>query len=127
MNPVYEQQNYSYSARISQNLGANAFWNLNFGYKIFKDKQTHPLFGDDLEKWGDTLYNPYIKLNGFYQGASFDSDSIGIFADEGSFGYAFSKNANYSYQVDFDFTSQIGKHLLSSVLVLNCMNYIDIQ
>ncbi|MEJ5305207.1 MAG: TonB-dependent receptor [Ignavibacteria bacterium] len=112
MNPVYEQQNYSYSARISQNLGANAFWNLNFGYKIFKDKQTHPIFGDDLEKWGDTLYNPFIKLNGFYQGAFFDSDSIGIFSDEGSFDYAYSKNANYSYQIDFDFTSQIGKHLI---------------
>lgn len=111
MNPVYEQQNYSLAARLSQNISANAFWNLNFGYKIFKDKQTHPIFGDDLEKWGDTLYNPFIKLNGFYQGSFFDSDSIGIFSDEGSFDYAFSKNANYSYQVDFDFTAQLGKHL----------------
>lgn len=111
MNPVYEQQNYSYSARISQNLGANSFWNLNFGYRIFKDKQTHPIFGDDLEKWGDTLYNPFIKLNNYYQGAFFDSDSIGIFSDEGSFDYAYSKNANYAYQVDFDFTSQVGRHL----------------
>lgn len=111
MNPVYEQQNYSLSARLSQNISANAFWNLNFGYKIFKDKQTHPIFGDDLEKWGDTLYNPFIKLNGFFQGSFFDSDSLGIFADEGSFDYSYSKNANYSYQLDFDFTAQLGRHL----------------
>ncbi len=111
MNPIYEQQNYSYSARISQNLSANSFWNLNFGYKIFKDKQSHPIFGDDLEKWGDTLYNPFYKLHGFRQGFGFDTDSIGIFYDEGAFGYAYSKNANYSFQVDFDFTSQVGRHL----------------
>lgn len=112
MNPVYNQENYSFSARVSQNLGSNSFWNLNIGYRIFKDKQTHPIFGDDLEKWGDTLYNPFIKLNGFYQGSFFDTDSIGIFSDEGSFDYAYSKNLNKTLQFDFDFTSQIGKHLL---------------
>jgi len=112
MNPAYEQQNYSYSARISQNLGASSFWNLNFGYRIFKDKQTHPIFGDDLEKWGDTLYNPFLKLHGSRQGFFLDSDSLGIFSDEGSFDYSYSKNANYVYQIDFDFTSQIGRHLI---------------
>lgn len=111
MNPIYEQQNYTYSARISQNISSNSFWNLNFGYRIFKDKQSHPIFGDDLEKWGDTLYNPFYKLHGFRQGFGFDTDSIGIFYDEGAFGYAYSKNANYAYQIDFDFTSQIGRHL----------------
>jgi len=111
MNPVYNQQNYSYSARFSQNIGSSTFWNLNLGYRLFKDKQTHPIFGDDLEKWGDTLYNPFYKLGGYRQGHGFQTDSINIFSDYGAFGYSYSKNYNLAYQVDFDFTSQIGKHL----------------
>lgn len=111
MNPLYHQENHSYAGRISQNIGASTFWNLNFGYKLFEDEQMDPLFERNLERWGDTLYNPYLKLHGFLQGFALNEDSLGLFWDEGFINNTYSKNYNQTLQFDFDLTSQVQNHL----------------
>ncbi|MBM4175192.1 MAG: hypothetical protein FJ213_03315 [Ignavibacteria bacterium] len=110
-NPLYHRENHSYAARISQNIGVSTFWNLNFGYKLFKDEQMDPIFKQDLAKYGDTLYNPYLKLHGFLQGFLLDNDSLGLFLDEGFTNNSYSKNYNQTLQFDFDLTTQYQNHL----------------
>lgn len=111
-NPLYEQNNYSYSARVSQNIGSSSFWNLNLGYKLFDDKQMDPLFLENLEQYGDTSFNPWMRYWKVTQGGFVSQDSIGIFRNEGGYNNLYSKNNNKTFQADFDFTSQIQNHLL---------------
>jgi hypothetical protein len=110
-NPLYSQENYSYSARLSRNFGASSFMNLNFGWRKFNDEQMDPLFKRNLEWYGDTLYNAWMKYWKVPQGVFVAQDSIGIFRNEGGFNNVYYKNDNNSFQIDFDFTSQLQNHL----------------
>lgn len=110
-NPLYSEENYSYSARISKNFGASSFMNLNFGWKKFNNEQMDPLFQRNLEWYGDTLYNPWMKYWKIGQGNYVSQDTLGLFRNEGGYNNLYSKNDNNSYQIDFDFTSQLQNHL----------------
>ncbi len=80
-NPRTKRNNLSFSARLSQNFGANTFYNLTLGYKIFNDERGDGVFFNDLEAYGDTLTNPLMPIQG--DDATLRQDDVGIFTDPG--------------------------------------------
>jgi len=113
-----EQQNYSYSARVSQTLSNSTFWNITFGYRDFQFERYNPflkgaanqiLYGDSL--WwanesglgvnllGDGLRTESVDENGIYRPYGW---SLGLFQ----------QRQDASWGFDGDLTSQLDNHLL---------------
>lgn len=111
--PWRERLNGSYSAKISQNIGANSFWNISAGYRIFTDEWGDGLWKDDLLSYGDSLAQARYGItvpNGNGSRVSFDEN--GIFALNGRIWNNYQKQKTETINVDFDFTSQIENHLI---------------
>ena len=116
-----ERLNQSYSARISQNISNNAFWNLNVGYRIFNQETGDGVYFDDLFAYGDSLRIFQTE------GASIPSyggrialDSVGIFNARGRVFNGYTKSNNTTLSGDLDITMQLEDHLLE---VGGGMNY----
>jgi outer membrane receptor for ferrienterochelin and colicin len=108
-NPRIERGNYSFSARLSQNLSSNSFWNLNAGYKIYENEQGDGVWFNDLESYGDTTANaPFLAS----QGSRVTLDDVQLFFGEGRVSNGYYHTNNETFNVDLDFTSQIDNHLL---------------
>jgi len=113
-----EEQNYSYSARVSQTLSNSTFWNLNFGYRDFQYQRYNPflkgaenqlLYGDSLW-WADqsgmgvTLLGDGLRTE--------PTDANGVYYPYGWSRGLFQQREDASWGFDADITSQIDNHLL---------------
>lgn len=112
-NPRYEMFNGSYNARLSQNISSNAYWNLNVGYKNYKSKLGDGIWFDDIWAYGSVAKNAQIGTTLPREGYVLSNDTItGLFASKGRVYNAFEKRDDNSFNVDFDFTAQLKKHLI---------------
>lgn len=117
-NPIRNTDVYSFSTKLSNNLSASSFWNLTLGFQNNAREEGDGVYFDDLDAYGDTLANPYmINSQGeFVQGSTSARviDDAGIFP---AFGYVddyYRKTDNQTLSGNFEFTSQIGDHLLEA-------------
>ncbi|NUN10110.1 MAG: TonB-dependent receptor [Ignavibacteriaceae bacterium] len=114
-NPLTKSGNYSYSARISQNLSKSSFWNLNVGYKIFDQESGDGVWFDNIEAYGDTAVNRQ-----FYgwdswpapQGTRVSLDDVQLFFAQGRVSNGYTRLNNSTLSFDLDFTTQLDKHLV---------------
>jgi len=113
-NPRNERENLSFSGKISQNLSANAFWNLNLGYRINNFESGDGVWFDQLEKYGDSLANAQIGAFIPSNGGIVSFDQYGIFAKYGRVNNAYQKSKNITMTGDLDFTYQLENHLLEA-------------
>ncbi len=117
-NPIRKTNVYSFSAKISNNISSSTFWNLTLGYQNNKRERGDGVYFDNLEAYGDTISNPYMvnNLGEFIQGSSSAKivDDAGIFPDFGRVNNRYSKIDNQSFSGNFEFTSQLGDHLLEA-------------
>ena len=53
-----DEVNSSYSARVSQTVSNNTFWNLNLGYRIFEYQRYNPFLkgAENQDLYGDSLW-----------------------------------------------------------------------
>ncbi len=104
-NPFVQTDNYSFSARISQTLSGNSFWNLNLGYRKFNSEQSHPVMLDNLNLYGDSAYfaNTFgVTLTGYgtrnqispITGQGTTTDENGVFLPYGRIQNYYGKNEN---------------------------------
>lgn len=111
-NPANEQNNYSYSARLTQTLSGNSFWNLNLGYKRDGNSQYDPHFKDELYKYGDKeTFQEVFGVTLSRDGQRVQKDSNQVFWAYGRINNGYSKQENDVFNLDADFTSQIENHL----------------
>lgn len=111
--PKFDQDNYSFNARLSQTVSATTFWNLNVGVKRFASKQYDPHFGDNLLLYGDStyLYNTFgIEL--IADGQRVLLDENGVFYDYGRVNNYYEKQETDNLIFDLDVTTQQSNHLL---------------
>jgi hypothetical protein len=107
-----ERFNQSYSARISQNISNNAFWNLNLGYRQFDEESGDGVYFDDLMAYGDSLkifQTEGISIPNY--GGRIDLDAVGIFHDKGRVFNEYKKTKNNTLSADLDLTTQFENHL----------------
>ncbi len=112
-NPRIERQNSTFSSRLSHNISANTYWNLNIGYKLFKNEQGDGVWFRDLYAYGDSLRNwneQGVNLPSW--GGIIPTDEFGIFAKNGRVSNGYFKTNNDTYNADLDFVTQQGAHLL---------------
>jgi hypothetical protein len=122
-NPKTERLNMSFSGRLSQNLSASSFWNINVGFRQFSDETGDGQYFDNLYLYGDSLA---AAQRGVYfrnsrgertlglpaPGQRVGQDPIGIFFERGRVSNGYIKNENQTISADLDFTSQIENHLV---------------
>lgn len=111
-NPINERENLSFSSRISQNVSNSAFWNLNVGYRIYKDAQGDGVWFDDLEAYGDSAKNASLGVTLPFNGGRLSTDALGIFSPYGRIFNGYTKTDIRTLNADADFTVQIDNHLL---------------
>lgn len=107
-NPLRKQKTQSYSARLSHNLSANSFWNLNLGYKLYSFETGDGVFFDNLEAYGDTAANKYLRT----QGSVVSLDPVQLFFAKGRVNNLYQRQNSAALTADLDFTSQVDNHLI---------------
>ncbi|MCJ7552940.1 MAG: TonB-dependent receptor [Ignavibacteriaceae bacterium] len=110
-NILTKRENWSFSSRLSQSISSNAFWNINFGYRIFKDASGDGIWFDNLEAYGDSIKNDAIGVTLPFQGARITMDDVGIFHRSGRTYNIYNKTDIRTFTVDANFTAQIENHL----------------
>jgi len=113
-----DESNYSYSARVSQTVSNNTFWNLNFGYRQFDYQRYNPflkgpenqiLYGDSLW-WADQSgLNVHLLGDGR---RTENVDENGVFRPYGYATGLFQQREDDRMGADFDLTTQLDNHLL---------------
>jgi hypothetical protein len=121
-NALTELGNYSYSAKISQNISSNSFWDLNVGYKYYKTETGDGIWFNNLFAYGNNAMNAAIGAR-YFQDGSYHAglpdgdgnrvsfDQYGIFYEQGRTYGAYSKQENQTLNLDLNFTSQVENHL----------------
>lgn len=107
-----EQMNQSYTFRISQNLSSNSFWNLNLGYKFFKEETGDGIWFKNLEAYGDSIENAKIGVTLPGNGQRILQDSVGVFVGKGRVFNGYTKYQSNTISGDADFTTQLQNHLI---------------
>jgi outer membrane receptor protein involved in Fe transport len=115
--PDFNQENYSYSGKISQTLSSNSFWNLNLGFRRYYSDQYDPHFKDDLFSYGSGAALAALGVfdasgNPIDDGSRVQRDSNGVFFGFGRVNNGYFKSENDVFSADFNFTSQIENNLL---------------
>jgi len=114
----FEEENYSYSARISQTVSNSTFWNLNLGYRQFEYQRYNPflkgvenqiLYGDSL--WWANESGMNVTLLGDGRRTE-NIDENGVYRPYGYSYGLFQQREDLSYGADFDLTSQLDNHLI---------------
>jgi len=106
--------NLTISARLSQTVSSNAFWNLNTGFKNYTREEGDGLLFDNLEAYGDPALNDELKNpdgTPITPGSRLGLDAQGSFFKAGRVSNSYNKADNKTFYADFDFTAQIDKHL----------------
>ena len=109
--PLNKRENWSLSTRLSHNISSNAFWNLNVGYRIYKNAQGDGVWFDNLEAYGDSLANAALGVTLPYNGSRVLTDPVGIFFADGRVFNGYNKTDIRTITADADFTAQIQNHL----------------
>ena len=113
-----DEVNSSYSARVSQTVSSNTFWNLNLGYRLFEFQRYNPflkgpenqaLYGDSLW-WADESGMNVHLLGDGRQTQTVDEN--GVFRPYGYITNIFQQREDMRIGGDFDLTSQLDNHLL---------------
>ncbi len=108
-----EEYNSSFSAKISQNIGSNSFWNISAGYRVNGFENGDGVWKDDLMAYGDSAKNASIGVTlPLGDGTRVLYDEYGIFALPGRIFNGYNKGETSTINVDLDFTTQIENHLL---------------
>lgn len=118
-NLLTKDVNQSYTARLSQNVSSNSFWNLNLGLKLFKQEEGDGVWFDNIEAYGDSLKNASIGVTIPKNGQRVLQDDIGIYFKKGRVQNRYSKYESTTFSGDLDFTSLIENHLLEAGIGLN--------
>jgi hypothetical protein len=105
-NQITKTSNYSYSARLSDNLSKTSFWNLVLGYKLYSYEYGDGVLFNNLEAYGDTSY--YAPI----QGSQVSLDNVQLFYAKGRIPNGYQKQNTSTLSADLDFTSQIDNHLI---------------
>ena len=113
-----EEENMSFSGRVSQTVSNSTFWNLNLGYRMFQFQRYNPflkgpenqiLYGDSL--WWANSSGMNVNLLG--NGRRTESvDVNGVYRPYGYSLGLFQQREDASLNADFDLTSQLDNHLL---------------
>ena len=111
-NAIRLKDNLALNAKLSQNIGASSFWNLVVGYQKYSQEEGDGIFFDDLEAYGDTALNQYMPSQADQASLALDDD--GVFVDFGWVDDYYRKIENDKITADFNFTSQIDKHLFEA-------------
>lgn len=114
-NPRTIADNLTISARLSQTVSSNAFWNLNTGFKNYTRENGDGYLFDDLEAYGDPALNPeLVNLDGtpITPGSRLGLDELGSFFRSGRVSNQYDLADNKTFYADFDFTAQMDKHLM---------------
>jgi outer membrane receptor for ferrienterochelin and colicin len=111
-NPGREQNNYSFSARITQTVSPTSFWNLNIGVRRDQFNQFDPHFRDDLFAYGDsTIFADRFGITLSQDGQRVQKDENNVFFAYGRVNNRYERQENDQLNADATFTSQIGNHL----------------
>lgn len=111
-NPGNEQNNLSFSGRLTQTISNNSFWNLNLGYRKDGFEQYDPHFKDDLYSYGDSaVFANTFGVTLSRDGQRIQKDGNNVFWAYGRINNGYQKQENDVFNVDADFTSQISNHL----------------
>jgi len=111
-NPGREQNNYSFSARLTQTVSPTSFWNLNVGVKRDQYNQFDPHFGDDLFAYGDsTIFADRFGITLSRDGQRVQKDANNVFFAYGRVNNRYERQENDQLNADATFTSQIANHL----------------
>jgi len=111
-NPAREQNNYSFSARISQTVSPTSFWNLNVGVKRDQFNQFDPTFKDDLFSYGDSAaFANTFGVTLFRDGARIQKDENNVFFDFGRINNLYQRQESDQLNADGTFTTQIDNNL----------------
>lgn len=114
----FEEENFSYSARVSQTVSNSTFWNLNLGYRQFLFQRYNPflkgpenqiLYGDSLWWANESGMNVTLLGDGL---RTRPTDANGVYRPYGFSLGLFQQREDESFGADFDLTSQIDNHLL---------------
>ena len=112
-NPANDQNNYSFSAKLSQTISGSSFWNLNAGFRRDGFESYDPHFKDNLYLYGDsaTFANTFgVTLT--RDGQRIQKDANNVFWAYGRINNGYQKQENDVFNIDADFTSQVDNHLL---------------
>lgn len=106
--------NLSFSGRLSHNMSASTFYNINLGYKVYDRERGDGIWMEQIENYGDTTANapylaPGVKLT---QGGRVTLDDVQLFFNKGRVQNAYQRTNNSTMTLDLDFTSQLDNHLL---------------
>lgn len=111
-NPMNEQNNYSFSARISQAVSSSSFWNLNIGVRRDQYYQYDPHFKHDLYAYGDSAtFAERFGVELSRNGQRVQKDENNVFWAYGRINNFYQRQENDQVNVDATFTSQIENHL----------------
>ncbi len=111
-NPAREQNNYSFSGRITQTVSPTSFWNLNVGVRRDQFNEFNPALGDDLFAYGDsTTFENLFGVTLSRDGQRIQKDENNIFWDYGRIVDRYQRQENDQLNADATFTSQIGNNL----------------
>lgn len=113
-NPRRISDNLTISARLSQTVSSNAFWNLNTGFKNYTREGGDGYLFDNLEAYGDPDLNPELVNDDgtpITPGSRLGLDALGSFYKAGRVSNSYDKADNKTFYADFDFTAQVDKHL----------------
>ena len=107
-----EDRNFSYTGRISQNVSASSFWNLNVGYRTFTTESGDNVWFDQLDLYGDSLAN-FNRLGVHLpsNGNRVVRDSVNVFFAFGRVNNFYGKSDFQTFNANLDFTAQIENHL----------------
>ncbi|MBU0474036.1 MAG: TonB-dependent receptor [Bacteroidetes bacterium] len=112
--PKTIEDNLTISARLSQTVSSNSFWNLNTGYRNYNRENGDGQLFDNIEAYGDPDLNPeLVNEDGTPAavGSRLGLDRQGSFFKKGRVSNNYNKSNNKTFYADFDFTSQIDNHL----------------
>jgi len=111
-NPAREQNNYSFSGRITQTVSNKSFWNLNVGVRRDQFNEFNPALGDDLLAYGDSLtFENLFGVTLSRDGQRIQKDEFNVFWDYGRINNRYDRRENDLLFADATFTSQIGNNL----------------
>ena len=110
-NPRNEENNSSFTSRISQNIGGSSFWNLNVGYRVYNFEQGDGVWFDNLEAYGSIEANKTLGVTLPFNGGRVSNDSINIFPQFGRVFNGYTKQNTETWNFDGDFTTQLENHL----------------
>ena len=111
-NPAREQNNYSFSGRITQTVSPKSFWNLNVGVRRDQFNEFNPALGDDLFAYGDAaVFDSLFGVTLSRDGQRIQKDEFNVFWDYGRINNFYQRQENDQLNADATFTTQIGNNL----------------